>query len=402
MIVPFVPLASPLHDSRVVGQILDDVESSLSAGAFPYLRFLPLTTSRLDLPSDTRLVVVFMITGGTENLGAQIQADEYLLLTHRSHNSLPSALELRTHLESEGKRSRIVNLEELKGQLPRRFRAWQIAQKFRRSHFARIGGSAEWLVGSRITPQQITERWGIAVEEIELDWVTAKFAEEQGIPDDGKWRDEANRIPSKDLTQATLFSSLLRSVLSERNLDGVALSCFDFLDRTGTSGCLAVASLNDASLTAACEGDLPALLTMHLLYLTSGKPTFMGNPAWIERDRMLLAHCTIAPQLVKRFTLTTHFESGKSVAVQGELPLGPYTIAKISPGLDRILIARGDAEPWMRREDLCRTQVLLHVNRAERIKNLALANHLAIAPGDFVEDLRETSELLQLRTLDLR
>jgi L-fucose isomerase-like protein len=122
----------------------------------------------------------------------------------------------------------------------------------------------------------------------------------------------------------------------------------------------------------------------------------MANPAWIEEDHLLLAHCTVAPSLVEHLSLRTHFESGKSVALAGDFPHGTYTIAKIAPSLKGIFCARAQSLPWERRENLCRTQVYLHLEGAKHLKETPLANHLALVPGDWRRPLREVAEILGL------
>ena len=46
-------------------------------------------------------------------------------------------------------------------------------------------------------------------------------------------------------------------------------------------GC-SIALLNDDGLTATCEGDIAALITMHIVRLLTGQPSFQANPSRIS------------------------------------------------------------------------------------------------------------------------
>jgi L-fucose isomerase-like protein len=399
--VPLIPLASPLHDSQSVHRILEQTKTALGPEATPRLEWHPLVTEVSQIPPIGSLAVLLVLTGGTEFLGAQVQAEEVLLLVHRSQNSLPAALELRTFFERKGRRASILIPQELTRLLPLKEKAWQAVGAFRRSRLARVGGSASWLMGSQIDPVLIEQRFRIRCEEVSLQEMFRLF---EGGSTDDLWRQpwltaETCGIGAEDLPKADRFAGALLAYAKAQGWDGLALSCFDFLLATGTSGCLALAELNRNHISAGCEGDLPALLTMRLLALLSGRSTFMGNPSWIEMDRVLLAHCTISPSLVQEFRLRTHFESGTSVAVAGTLIPGEYTLVKIAPSLEGIFFAPCRTLPWESQENLCRTQVLLEMKGAERLKRLPLANHLVLVPGDWTKELAEVASILQLPIL---
>jgi L-fucose isomerase-like protein len=393
----FLPLASPLHEPQAVTEVLRQTREGLQP-LEDWLQFHPLVSKREEIPASSPLVVLFVLTGGTEFLGMEVQAEEYLILVHPAMNSLPAALELRTRYAQQGKRAAILDLAGLRRVLAKKMQAWQVVESFRGSRFALIGKPSPWLVASMVPPKQIEERWGITIDRVPMEEMIQRYREQ----DDGSmedWLRAPGEIGPEDRLQALRFFQSTLGFLREHPYDGISLACFDFLTATGTSGCLSLASLNDLGIVASCEGDLVSLLTMRLLSLVARRPTFMANPAWIEEDRVLLAHCTVAPSLVERFTLRTHFESGKSVALAGDFPLGTYTLAKIAPSLDGIFFAPCQSFPWQKRENLCRTQVYLHMEGAWRLKELSLANHLVLVPGDWRELLSEAAALLGLEVL---
>lgn len=379
-------------------RVLERTESFLSE-SFPFLCYFPLVKEAICLPPSAPLVVLFLITGGTELIASSYEAQEYLLLVHPSMNSLPAALELRTFLISRGKVARIYSLEELKQVLPSRFKAWQTYRRFCNSRLAMIGTPASWLVGSSLPFDQVQRRWGMEILQLDLKEMGEHYPA-KGYEEESALREAPRQeIEVEDLSPPLALASSLLAFAHQNRLDGLALSCFDLLKESGIAGCLALSVLNERGITAACEGDLLSLLTMHLLSLISGNAVFMGNPSWIERDRILLTHCTVATRLVSRFVLRPHFESGKSVAIEGCLSPGPYTLAKIAPDLKGIFFALTNFVPHKQQDNLCRTQVLLQLEGAERIKQLNLANHLILTPGDWVRQLEDLTSLLGLKSL---
>jgi hypothetical protein len=61
----------------------------------------------------------------------------------------------------------------------------------------------------------------------------------------------------------------LREVIASNDVDAITVHCFDFLGSIETSGCLALAQLNDDGMVAGCKSDVLAVLAMlwarHLL-----------------------------------------------------------------------------------------------------------------------------------------
>lgn len=400
MKIPLIPLASPLSRERDITETVSRLRFQLGEG-LQLLDFYPLISAPQDGLSFEGPVVLFLATGGTEKMGAIIEAQEYILLVHPAMNSLPAALELRTYLQTNKKRVQIVTIEELRKLIPLRVRVRKALSKFLSARLALIGEPASWLVGSNLNEEKLGQKWDITVEKVSLEWLIQSWnglepVQDMGIYLTSPWKG----IGKSDFSKTLKLSKVIENLTKEEGYSGVALSCFDLLTQTGQTGCLALANLNNSGIPAACEGDLPSLLTMLLLSSLSGKPSFMGNPVWIEKDQVVLAHCTIAPNLTRNFLLTTHFESGKSVAIEGTAIPGTFTICKIAPSLDGIFFSSAQALPWQKQENLCRTQICLKLFEAEALFHLPLANHLVLSSGDFTEELKEISKDLKLEILN--
>ncbi|MCL6581798.1 MAG: hypothetical protein K6U08_09345 [Firmicutes bacterium] len=171
----------------------------------------------------------------------------------------------------------------------------------------------------------------------------------------------------------------------------MTVRCFDLLGPTGNTGCVAMARLNDEGVTAACEGDLPAALTMMVLQRLTGRPAFMANPSDVDlaAGTVTFAHCTVPTTIVSSFRLRSHFETGLGAGLEGRFAPGPVTVARIGGrDLDAVRVFRGTIRPGTHepRGDLCRTQVTLEVDRwnLETLLERPLGNHHIIVPGDHV------------------
>jgi L-fucose isomerase-like protein len=187
--------------------------------------------------------------------------------------------------------------------------------------------------------------------------------------------------------------SALGDVLENDDLDAVTVRCFDLLGDPGTSGCLALASLNDDGIVAGCEGDVPSTLAMLLVRHLLGRPSWMANPAMVdvETNRLVLAHCTVAPSMVDGFALDTHFESGKGVGISGRFAAQPVTLIRIGGSdLEECWIVEGDIVATGDDADLCRTQVTVDLSSGQvgDLLTHPLGNHLVLVAGHHEARLR--------------
>ena len=118
----------------------------------------------------------------------------------------------------------------------------------------------------------------------------------------------------------------------------------------------------------------------------------MANPSRLDRERgvLALAHCTIARSLTRGYRLRSHFESGRGVGLQGALPAGPVTLARIGGvRLERLRAIDGELVRNTDEPDLCRTQVEVEIGPGALDELLAdpLGNHLVMLPGRWAADL---------------
>jgi len=191
---------------------------------------------------------------------------------------------------------------------------------------------------------------------------------------------------------AEALEPTLTAVLDRHHVDAITVRCFDFLGELHTSGCLALADLNDRGVVAGCEGDVAAAVAMLWIRHRLDSPSWIANPAQVdlEAGELVLAHCTIAPSLTEGLDLSTHFESGIGVGIHGTIPDGPVTLVRLGgTDLDRRWLADADVVGSGDSPDLCRTQATLRLDR-DRLAELLdapLGNHLVLVPGHHAERL---------------
>ncbi len=339
-----------------------------------------------------------------------------ILLAHPGQNSLPASLEVLARLRQTGGIGKVVYLTGDRQADQRGLdRALRLADTRRRLSAARIGlvgEPSDWLAASMPDPRRVTEGWGPRVVRIAIDDLMQAYEEEVvGGPLAPaaaalkeafiKGAREVREPSDDDLTRAAAVYAALRRLADIHRLDAMTVRCFDLVLRAKTTGCLALSALTDEGLIAGCEGDLPTTLTMMLLAYNSGGTPFMANPARVDRagGSLWLAHCTVGRSLLDDYTVRSHFESGLGVGIQGTVPAGPVTLARIGGvDLDRLYVAEGELTANGREEDLCRTQVRIKLDGGvDYFLRRPLGNHHVLIRGHWQEDLAAYADLVGVR-----
>lgn len=323
--------------------------------------------------------VIYVRTGGTEDRFKELGLSGRInLLTSGKENSLAAAMEILSYVKSKGGNGRIMHgsarevAEMLRSDVSRANPGKWLESlpkvNLGGMRLGVIGRPSDWLISSGVDYSKAESRLGVTLMDIEIDELVS-------------------RVKSQNCVLATFQGSeavykALCDIVHDFSLDGLTIRCFDLLDSIGNTGCLALARLNAQGIVSACEGDIPALITMAVASKRCGCPGFQCNLSRIDGDELLFAHCTVPLSMCSRYAYDTHFESGIGTAIKGELPLGEVTIFKISPDLESMVriparLVRNQSE-----SGLCRTQVVLEApGAAEYFLGCPLANHHVIVPG---------------------
>ena len=393
----WLPVASVLHDERAVAPVTAALAPGLAAAGGSLA-----DESALDEPTP---IFYLALTGGTEQQllalarrRAHVAPGEpVVLIAHPGQNSLPAALEALARVQQQGGRGRIVYLrgpDDRIGLAELRECAadLQVRRFLRSARIGQVGEPSDWLVASSPAADTVRETWGPRVIKISIDEFVndcrrqpagAGAALARSVSAGASTRLEPDEAATD---QAAAVFPALRAMVEHRQLAAVTVRCFDLILALGTSGCLALAELNDIGSVAGCEGDLVSTVGMLWLTRLFGAPVWMANPAQVDQaaGTLVLAHCTVPRSMVASYRLRSHFESGQGVGIQGSLPLGDVTLVRIGGvRLDRLWTVDGAAVSAPAREDLCRTQLEVRVgpDRIAELLHAPLGNHILVIPG---------------------
>ena len=385
-------IASSLHDRESVDRITEPLRAQLDAHGGE--------SGDLDAELDAeRPHVVVVATGGTERAVIDLVRrrqvivpwEPVLLLAHPLHNSLAASIESLARLRADGVRGRIVQVTDRDEDIETFVEAIaDLGALFglRGSRLGLVGEPSEWLVASVPDREDLRERWGIELVDVDIGGTidrTRRVDPTEAQPVAVRFTSKG--APTTETVAAAALHPALVASIEESEVDAVAVRCFDFITELETSGCVALAELNDTGVVAGCEGDVAATVAMMLVRELTGRPSWIANPAQIDTaaNSLLLAHCTVAPSMVDDLELHTHFESGLGIGLRGTFAPGPVTLLRLGgPSLERHWFAEAEVVGTGASPDLCRTQVTVRVaddHPVGRLLDDPLGNHLVMVQG---------------------
>lgn len=385
-------LTSELHNESAVEAVTRDFLGSLN------LDYTFKGSDYADYGSHS-LSIIYVRTGGTEGIfrrllpQLQAQSDQpFYLLTSGKSNSLAASMEILSYLRQHGIKGEIIHghADYISHRIRLLATVAEARQRLRGGRFGIIGKPSDWLIASHADATIVKEKLGIDLVNISLPLPPSK--REGGLQSD---RSTATNYegglqcagPAAAYYEgAERIYDALKELVERYQLQGFTLRCFDLLTAVHNTGCLALARLNSEGIVAGCEGDVPAMLSMAVTKALVGVSGFQANPASIdpETGQMVMAHCTIPLNMVERYELDTHFESGIGVGIRGYMRPGPVTIFKLAGDLSRSFIAEGELTANQAKPDLCRTQqVILLSDRGQASYFLTdpIGNHHIVVPG---------------------
>jgi len=208
------------------------------------------------------------------------------------------------------------------------------------------------------------------------------------------------REPSRDeVVKAMRLYRAVSDMCTHYQLDAFTLNCFDLIPTTRTTGCVALALLNQQGIPAGCEGDEQTLLTMLAVKVATGEMTFMANPSTIidnAAHEMVFAHCTIAPAMTDRYIVRDHYESLSGVAVEGIFQPMDMTVVKCGGrNMERCFISRASLLQCTDNPNMCRTQLHLRLDEPlDYFLQRSIGNHHVIVRGDHTRCLHDVFAML--------
>ena len=365
----------------------------------------------LENAKDPLFDIILIGSGGTEGLFVK-RLEEFkepiVILSTSRNNSLPAALEIKTYLENKNKLCFLLSGEEkhIASMLKHIATIIYAYHNLKDNKLGVIGGASSWLIASPIEPKVIYQNYKINVVKIKMSELVDLIEETEKEMLDSKQVPHANELINKYkdkevIHQALVIYVALKKLVHKYELKGLTIRCFDLLKKYKNTACLALALLNEEGITAGCEGDIFALLTMHVVHALTGRSAFMANPSKFnyEDHTVLLAHCTVPLNMTSSYSLTTHFESGLGIGVRGEMPEGRITVCKIAPdySLDNCVCMPANIKDNPNLPGYCRTQITVSLDEEGLLDLLkaSFGNHLVVSYGDVYQDFFPLLSLLR-------
>jgi len=242
-------LTSGLHDENAVGTMTHEFLSSLQ------IDYTLKGNDYADYGSEA-LSVIYVRTGGTEGifrrllpqLREQSKAPFYLLTSGKS-NSLAASMEILSFLQQNGLQGEIIHgsADYISHRLQILAQVSEARRKMKGCRLGIIGQPSDWLISSSVEPAIVSERLGMELVEIPMDELLRAI---DNTPETASQEDTTNEAIREALPMANRIYGALRRIVSQYNLHGFTLRCFDLLTAVHNTGCMALARLNSEGIVA--------------------------------------------------------------------------------------------------------------------------------------------------------
>ena len=380
MKVNVFPLVSSLHSQDKINENTKNLLGELMSASD-----VEFNVTSLDDLYEGDLALILIQSGGSEGLFlenfSKLKAP-YYLLTYGNNNSLAASLEILSYLKDNN-----LDGEVLHGSNEYIIdRVKSLTKGEAKYRLGVIGKPSDWLIASAVNYDSAKRLHGIDLVDVSIDEIRTRYAE--SINDYNLTFD----YDKDEIDKALRLHKVLEGVKTDYNLDGLTIRCFDLLGDLKTTACLSLALLNKEGIVATCEGDIPTMVSMHILNKITGQRGFQANPSRIDATggKMILAHCTLPLDMADKYYLDTHFESGIGVAVKGYLKEEKVTIFKLSRNLKDYFVTSGRILRNLEESNLCRTQIEVSVDDGiNYFLTRPYGNHHVVVYGDYKTEIEE-------------
>ena len=330
-----------------------------------------------------------------------------VLIADGLKNSLAASLEILSWMRLNDRHGRVLHgpISFIMQGIDDYAAAHEALAKLHGKRVGVIGKPSGWLIASNVDYAAMRERWGIEMVDVPLDEVVEGYEavtddEVQDITDQFINKAVGIKEPSRDeVVKAMRLYRSVKGIVERYRLDAFTLNCFDLIPTTRTTGCVALALLNQEGIPAGCEGDEQTLLTMLAVQAATGEMTFMANPSKIldnAAHEMVFAHCTIAPAMTDRYIVRDHYESLSGVAVEGVFDPMDMTVVKCGGNnMEHYFISKARLLECTTNPNMCRTQLHLRLDESlDYFLERSIGNHHVIIRGDHKQRLETVLRML--------
>ena len=363
--------------------------------------------------NDTKPEGATMVLVGSGGVEEMVKADidrlppYVVLIADGLKNSLAASLEILSWMRMNERHGRVLHgpTDFIMQGIDDYATAHDAVSKLQGKRVGVIGKPSGWLIASGVDYAAMRERWGVEMVDVPLDEVVKGYEaitgdQVQAITDEFISKAVGMKEPSRDeVVKAMRLYRSVKAIVERYRLDAFTLNCFDLIPTTRTTGCVALALLNQKGIPAGCEGDEQTLLTMLAVQAATGEMTFMANPSKIldnAAHEMVFAHCTIAPAMTDRYIVRDHYESLSGVAIEGIFDPMDMTVVKCGgKGMERFFISKAQLLECTTNPNMCRTQLHLRLDEPlDYFLERSIGNHHVIVRGNHVEKLSQVFQQL--------
>ena len=380
MKVNIFPLVSSLHKQNQINENTKKLLNELMN-----ISDIEFQITSIDELYNCDLSLILIQSGGSEGFFLENFSklkSPYYLLTYGNNNSLAASLEILSYLKDNNLDGEV--LHGTNEYIVQRIKV--LTKQDVKYKFGIVGKPSDWLIASNVNYENAKRLHNIELIDIPINIVSEYYF--KSIND---YNLEFN-YDSKGIEKALKLHKALNKIKEEYNLNGLTIRCFDLLGTLKTTACMSLSLFNQDGIVATCEGDVPTMISMHILNKFTNQVGFQANPSRIdiEKKRMIFAHCTLPLNMIDNYKLDTHFESGIGVAIKGYLKEEKITIFKLSKNLKDYYITTGTIIRNLEESNLCRTQIEVNIDDdIEYFLNRPYGNHHVIIYGDYKKEIIE-------------
>lgn len=333
--------------------------------------------------TDSQPDIILFMSGGSERRALELadSSRPVLLLSIRGNNAYAAATEVMAWMVNNGRIAVLSDAADAyeSGLISSWTKIAGAMQGLAGTRAGLLGTVSEWLVASDVSARALRNRFGIELAGMPWSGMPDYGRE---VPDPALMARFSGQQP-EGLEDAARVLSLLRKAMSGNSLQAIAVECFSLVQQRKVTACLALAQLNSEGIVAACEGDTASMAGMAVGLALTGSVPWMANTTRLTEKTLILSHCTAPFDFVGEVELPAHYETGYSLAVDGEVKMTDVTVYRFSEQLDRAFVAEGIVVGRPRLADACRTQVEISLSREalHQLREKPLGNHLLVSAG---------------------
>lgn len=342
--------------------------------------------------------VLFFITGGSEKAAVEIMKHQQriVLWSHAGDNSNASATEVKARLNTDGKNSLLLDVDDAHFPAHAKYLQQVIAgfESMKNQQLGLLGEVSEWLVASDISAPLLKSKFGVDLVPVSWD---ALPSYEKCAPSE-KFNAHFNVDQQPELIKASRVHQLMEKTIRDNHLDAITVECFPLVKEQSVTACLSLSLLNDENIPAGCEGDLTSIIGMMFIKSLTNQIPWMANTVKVTDTRAKFAHCTVPTKMVNNFTIPTHYETNLGTAIQGDVSAEILTVFRFDNQLENVFISVCRVAERPKSNNACRTQIIAEMPEEDlkSLQNYPLGNHHLFFEGDYRELLNVAVKWLGL------